>query len=70
MSVISLERNNPETWNYALKDKLWNHVIARSEEAFKKSEKARRGIKSKEELEEYNEKMRNFFTSPAFMPIS
>ena len=61
MNIRRLELNDPGQSYYNLRDKLSNHVIKRSEEAFKKAAEVRQGIKTKEEFEEYIKDMRAFF---------
>lgn len=48
-------------WVYSAKDKLWQHVVKRSEECFKRAEAVRASINTKEQLLEYSEKMRSSF---------
>ena len=61
MNIARIESNDPGQVFYNLRDKLWNHVMMRSEEAFKIADEKRASIKTKEELSEYCEKMRSFF---------
>lgn len=61
MNIARIEANDPGQVFYNLRDKLWNHVMTRSEEAFKTADEKRESIKTKEELSEYCEKMRSFF---------
>ncbi len=46
---------------YNLKDKLWEHVLKRSEVCFAEAERKRECIKTKEELKVYADKMREVF---------
>lgn len=61
MNIARIEQNDPGQVFYNLKDKLWNHVMNRSEKAFKEAAERRAAIKDKKELSEYCEKMRKFF---------
>lgn len=61
MNIARLEANDPGQVFYNLRDKLWNHVMMRSEDAFKEADKKRDAIKDKKELSEYCEKKRSFF---------
>ena len=61
MSISGIEKNDPSRIYYNLKNKLYNHVMLRSEEAFKKAESRRALIKNENELKEYAEKMQKFF---------
>lgn len=61
MSIATVEGYTPERWIYALKDKLWGHVIERSEECFERAAEEREKVKTIEELEKYAEEKRKFF---------
>ena len=61
MNIKRIEQNDPGDVFYNLRDKLSNHIIKRSEEAFNKATKLREQITTKQQLEEYTEKMRSFF---------
>lgn len=60
MLITKYEQRDINTY-YDFKDKLQNHIIKRSEEAFLRADKVRGGISSCEELEEYSEDMRQKF---------
>ncbi len=61
MSIAELEKNDPGRGYYNLNNKLWEHVLSRSQECFKRAKEARMSIKNKEELSEYTDKMRQGF---------
>lgn len=61
MSIAELENFSLNNWFYNLDNKLWEHVMLRSEKAFGKAEKIRKRIKNPEELRSYISKMREFF---------
>lgn len=61
MSIATIEGYTPERWTYALKDKLWGHVIARSEECFERAAAEREKIRTIDDLEKYTEEKRKFF---------
>ena len=61
MNIKRLELNDPGQVFYNLRDKLSNHVMKRSEQAFEKAAEARDAINSIEEFEKYTDKMRKLF---------
>ena len=61
MSIATVEGYTPERWTYALKDKLWSHVVSRSEECFERAAVEREKVKTIEELKKYTEEKRKFF---------
>lgn len=58
MSIAGIEKNDPSRIYYNLKNKLYNHVMMRSEEAFKRANKRRENIKSAEDLKNYAKEMK------------
>ena len=61
MSIADLEKIDLGSGYYNLNNKLWEYVLLRSEDAFKKAKQRRSLITSKEELSLYAEKMRKLF---------
>ena len=61
MSIASLEKFDLGRNYYNLDNKLWEHILIRSEKAFSEAEKRRSEIKSAEELSDYCKKMRESF---------
>lgn len=46
---------------YNLKDKLWQHILKRSEQAFEEADKRRKKLRTKDELKTYCDEMRKRF---------
>jgi len=61
MSVKRLELYNPGDWYYSMHDKLFGHIVSRSEECFKRAQEKRSQISTKEELKLYSDEKREDF---------
>jgi len=62
MDIKKYEEYNINDY-YNLKDKLTEHIVARSQEAFNKADIVRDGIRSEEELKKYAHQMKQRFIS-------